>query len=346
MSRTLTAEGVKPMRPVEVIAGDAGVMADGATVHEQSSGLVRPLVEASKPGITRLVTVTSAVGFALAAMSSEQPWSALAGPLAWPLVGALLGTALSSSGANTLNQWWERERDARMQRTARRPLPRGALSPRAVLVSGVVLSVVGIAVLWAMCGIVPAAVSLTTILTYLFMYTPLKPVTPWSTLVGAVPGALPPVIGWTAAASVGGTAAAGAALVHPLCVLLFAIMFVWQVPHTLAIAWMYKDDYARGGHRLLPVVDGDGRRTARAMVLWSVLLLPLSLAPGLWMDPAPALAFTLISGAMGLAYIWLATTVARTCERADARRMFFASIIHLPLLLISLVAFVMVTRLV
>lgn len=301
----------------------------------------RALVEATKPGITRLVTVTGLVGFGLAAMHWRAPWSE-----SWlPLLGCGLGTAISSAGANTLNQWWERDRDARMRRTSQRPLPRGALTPRAVLVSGLSLCVAGVLVLLLMCGTVPAAVSLLTILTYLLLYTPLKPVTPWSTPVGAVPGALPPMIGWTAAAQIHGVETALGAVLHPLGLLLFAIMFVWQVPHTLAIAWMYKDDYALGGHRVLPVVDGDGRRTARAMVLWSLLLVPVSIAPAWWMDPAPAAAFTLLSGTMALAYVWLAVKVVRSRQRADARRMFFASIIHLPLMLITLVVFTMVTRL-
>jgi len=322
--------GMLLARPVEVLAPESA-----------RPGVIGPLIEASKPGITRLVTITSGVGFGMAIAQGPSSWRA-----AWTcLLASLLGTAISSSGANTLNQWWERERDARMRRTERRPLPRGALTPRTVLASGLILSALGVAVLWAFCGAAPALVSLTTIATYLLVYTPLKPVTPWSTLVGAFPGALPPLIGWSSAASLSGTRAGFESLTHPLGLSLFLILFVWQVPHTLAIAWMYKDDYARGGHRLLPVIDGDGRRTARWMLAWSVVLLPVSLAPAYWMRPGAAAAFVIIAAIMGVAYFWLALRVVRTRERADARRMFFASIMHLPLLLVSLVGFTLVTSL-
>lgn len=332
MNGTVTAVGVE--RPVEVVAPPRDE-------PRGAEGVVRPLVEATKPGITRLVTITSAMGFGLAALQGEGSW----GPLVPACVGALVGTALSSAGANTLNQWWERDRDARMRRTMARPLPRGALGPGAVLASGVGLSAAGLVVLAAVCGLVPAAVSLATILIYVLLYTPLKPVTPWATLVGAVPGALPPLIGWTAAAGVRGEGAAAASLGEPLGWLLFAIMFVWQIPHTLAIAWMYKDDYARGGHRVLPVVDVDGRRTARSMVLWSLLLVPVSVAPAWWMDRGPAWAYGLLSGVMALGSLALALRVVKGRERADARRMFFATIIHLPLLLATLVGFMLVSKL-
>lgn len=317
---------------------------DGAPVMTDSA--VRALIEATKPGITRLVTITSAVGFGLSAShfligAAQTGWPTMAVALA----AALVGTALSSSGANTLNQWWERDRDALMNRTSRRPLPRGALKPSTVLTAGLTLSAAGVGVLWAWCGVVPAAIALITIVSYLLVYTPLKPVTPWSTPVGAVPGALPPLIGWSAAASLLGTQPALESLLHPIAILLFAIMFVWQVPHTLAIAWMYKDDYAKGGHRLLPVIDGDGARTARWMAAWSLLLVPVSIAPAFWMDRGPAWAFGVVAALMGVGYVMLAFRVIRTRQRADARRVFFASIMHLPLLLVLLVLFVLVSRL-
>ncbi len=317
-------------RPVEVIVPEKARPSGAAA-----------LLEATKPGITRLVTITSAVGFGMAMAQLRTQWHD-----AWIcLAGCLAGTAISSAGANTLNQWWERERDARMKRTESRPLPRGALRPRTVLLSGLLLGALGVTLLCLLCGPVPGLVSLTTIVTYLLIYTPLKPVTPWSTLVGALPGALPPMIGWTSVASIAGDRAGLVSLAHPLGLTLFAILFVWQVPHTLAIAWMYKEDYARGGHRLLPVVDGDGRRTARWMLAWSAVLLPVSLAPAYWMRPGAAAAFSIIAVITGVAYFVLALRVVRTRERADARRMFFASIMHLPLLLVSLVGFTLVTSL-
>ncbi len=336
MSRSLSVPPTHPgtdHMPIEVLAPEASEHTHGARCT------IAALIEATKPGITRLVTITSGVGFGLGMVQWKSTWSAT-----WPcLVASLIGTAISSSGANTLNQWWERERDARMKRTQNRPLPRGALKPASALAWGIALGIVGVALLWAVSGAVPALVSFTTIVTYLLVYTPLKPVTPWSTLVGAIPGALPPLIGWTSAASVAG--AGVPALWHPLGLTLFAIMFVWQVPHTLAIAWMYKDDYARGGHRLLPVIDGDGRRTARWMLAWSLLLIPVSIAPAWWMPASAGAAYIVIASIMGLAYFSLALRVVRARERADARRMFFASIIHLPLLLVSLVGFTLVTRL-
>jgi len=177
-------------------------------------------------------------------------------------------------------------------------------------------------------------VSLTTILVYVLIYTPLKPVTPWATVVGAVPGALPPLIGYTAAAQSGQGLAL---LLQPGAWALFAIMFVWQMPHFMAIAWMYKDDYALGGYRVLPVVDPTGRKTARSILVWSVALVPVSIAPVILMKPIPAGVFGVLAAAMGVGFLLLSIKLAKTLARPDARRMFIASIIHLPLLLVLLV---------
>jgi protoheme IX farnesyltransferase len=182
-------------------------------------------------------------------------------------------------------------------------------------------------------------VSLATVLVYLLLYTPLKPVTPQATLIGAVPGALPPLIGYSAAAG------SAASLVEPGALALFAIMFIWQIPHFLAIAWIYRDDYAKGGYRVLPVVDRGGGRTARAMLLWAGLLIPAALAPAWTMKPVAAAVYGVLAAAMGLAYFWLTLRVARTRERADARRAFIASVIHLPLLLVLIVACAGLSRL-
>jgi protoheme IX farnesyltransferase len=296
------------------------------------------LIETTKPRITRLVTVTSGVGFALAALT--QRWEP--GQLLLGIGGALVGTSLSAAGANALNQWLERERDARMPRTAHRPLPEGRLKAPAVLGLGLALCAAGVAVLLAACGPTPAAVSLATILLYVLLYTPLKPVTPWATIVGAVPGALPPVIGWTASRAAGGVGMGSLAEVGPWA--LFAIMFVWQIPHFLAIAWMYRDDYAAGGYRVLPVVDPSGRRTARSIVLWSIALIPATVAPALLMKPAPATLYAIIAGLLALGYLLLGLRLVRTRERADARKAFIASIVHLPLVLMLLVAFAVMSR--
>jgi heme o synthase len=306
-----------------------------ALPEPREGGLLSAIIEASKPRITRLVTVTSGVGFVLAAM--PQRWELM--PLAVAAVGALAGTALSAAGANALNQWMERDRDALMPRTCNRPLPQQRLSPGAALAAGSVLAISGIVLLWALCGLAPAMVSLATVLVYLLLYTPLKPVTPQATLIGAVPGALPPLIGYSAAAG------SAASLLEPGALSLFAIMFIWQIPHFLAIAWMYRDDYAKGGYRVLPVVDRDGGRTARAMLLWAGLLIPAALAPAWTMKPVAAAVYGVLAVAMGLAYFWLTLRVARTRERADARRAFIASVIHLPLLLVLIVACAGLSRL-
>jgi heme o synthase len=296
--------------------------------------LVAALAETSKPRITRLVTITSGVGFVLGA-SSAGMWGWEWRTLGLAAAGALVGTALSSAGANTLNQWMERQRDARMPRTMTRPIPQGRLGPGTAMGGGALTAIAGVAVLWALCGVVPAAVSLATILLYLLIYTPLKPVTPLATLVGAVPGALPPVIGWTAAMQAMGQG--WASLAHTGAWLLFGIMFVWQVPHFLAIAWMYREDYAAGGYRVLPVLDSGGKRTSRAILRWSVLLLPATVAPALLLAAPFATIFAIIAVGMGLAFMFLTWRLVHTLSRTDARRAFIASIIHLPLLMGTLV---------
>jgi protoheme IX farnesyltransferase len=201
------------------------------------------------------------------------------------------------------------------------------------LVAASTMALAGIAVLLITTGVVPAMVSLFTILLYVLLYTPLKVVTPLSTPVGAIPGALPPVIGWTAAAG----ADPASALAAPEAWLLFAIMFFWQMPHFLAIAWMYRDDYARGGYRVLPVLDPSGVRTSRQIFGWSIALVVVTLLPA-WLIGGGTdwvyLAVALVSGA---AFIRLAARTARTRERKDARATFIASVIHLPILLMTLV---------
>lgn len=288
------------------------------------------IYETTKPRITRLVTITAGVGFLVGSATQQ----GLRLDMVLPGLGCLLGTALSAAGANALNQWIERDRDAWMPRTADRPLPSGRLDPQVALMAASAIALTGIAVLLITTGVVPAMVSLFTILLYVLLYTPLKVVTPLSTPIGAIPGALPPVIGWTAAAG----ADPASALVAPGAWLLFAIMFFWQMPHFLAIAWMYRDDYARGGYRVLPVLDPTGVRTSRQIFGWAVALVCVTLLPA-WVLGAGTdwvyLGVALLSGA---AFIRLAARTARTKERKDARATFIASVIHLPILLMTLVA--------
>lgn len=293
---------------------------------ESLGAKTRAIVETTKPGITRMVTITAIVGFIAAAV--DRSWTT------WSVVGALvwcvLGTALSSSGANALNQWWERSRDARMARTSGRPLPRGAVEPSLVLWWGVALSVLGVGVLALGNGPAAASVSLACIVSYVLVYTPLKPVTSFSTLVGAVPGALPPLIGWCAAtASWQGLMMGGGWS-------LFGLMFVWQLPHFLAIAWMYREDYRLGGYKVLPVLDPTGVATSGAMLGTAFLQIPATLLPLLTLERLGA-AYLLVALITGSGYLWLSLRLARRRSRQAARTVFFASIAHLPLLLIALV---------
>jgi protoheme IX farnesyltransferase len=270
-------------------------------------------LELTKPRIAVLVLVTVGVGALLAAGRSLDV--AL-------LFHAVAGTALVASGASALNQLMERSRDARMRRTENRPLPAGRLQPVEVLVFGLLLTGVGLAYLaLALPTISAAIVAAVTFVGYVFVYTPLKPVTTLNTMIGAIPGALPPVIGWTA---VRGD-------IGPEAIALFAILFLWQLPHFLAIAWIYREDYARAGYRMLPVVDPDGRVTAQRMTLYCVLLLIASLAP-LVFGPAHWL---YLVGAVVLGLGFLARAMAFGAERNDrqARRVLRASLLYLPGLL-------------
>jgi protoheme IX farnesyltransferase len=269
--------------------------------------------ELTKPRIAVLVLFTVAIGAMLA--SPDVPDLVL-------LVNTLIGTALVAAGASALNQLIERHSDAHMRRTENRPLPAGRLQPLEVLAFGSVLSAVGLGWL-AVTGRHPLAliVAAITLVSYVLVYTPLKRHTTLNTLIGAVPGALPPVIGWT---SVTG------ALDMP-ALLIFGVVFLWQVPHFLAIAWMYRDDYARAGLQMLPVVDANGSMTARQMLLYCFALLPVSLLPVLqqragWVYGAGAL----LLGLMFLATAW---GFARQQTRGRARRVLRASLVYLPALL-------------
>lgn len=284
---------------------------------EPSVSVVRPqpgladYVELAKPRITALVMFTSLVGFVAASPES------LTGAA---LLGALLGTGLVAAGASVFNMLLERDTDALMQRTRRRPLPAGRLRPVDALAFGAALTLSGLALLLWLCGPLAGAVALVTWLSYVFLYTPLKPITSLATMVGAVPGALPPVIGWAAAR---GSLDVGAGL-------LFAILFLWQIPHFLAIAWMYREDYARGGFPMLPVLDQQGSMTARQAFANAVALLLVSLMP----TPAGLAGPWYFAGALllGLAFVAMAYRLLRRRSMAAARQLFLASVVYLPLL--------------
>lgn len=307
----------------------------GNALLEQAGSLrekIAAAYELTKPRITRMVAVTAGVGFLLGAV--EQAWTYP--DLFWRGAGCVLGTMIAASGANALNMWWERSRDARMPRTAERPIPSGRVSPLVAAVVGIACSLLGVGILALANGAAPAALAAITVLVYVLAYTPLKPVTTVNTIIGAIPGALPPLIGW-AAASTGNhlvSVDGWASLAQPGGWALFLLMFVWQIPHVLALAWMYKDDYAKGGYRMLPITDPTGTRTASTMVLWSFALIGVSLALPLVMPDRLGWLTTLAAGVMGAAFMALCVRVHRKRDRASARAAFFGSIIHLPLLLV------------
>lgn len=287
----------------------------------------RAVVESCKMGITRMVTITAGVGFILAAFSRDWSWALL-----FTGITAAVGTALSAAGANALNQYIERDRDARMARTRERPIPSGRIAPRTVLWSGIGLCLAGLGTLLAV-GPAPMLVSLACILSYVAAYTPLKTRSTLNTFVGAIPGALPPIIGVSAALG-GGLET----LDHRLGLSLFALMFAWQLPHFLAIAWMYREDYDAGGYVMLPSMDPAGRVTAAAMTLWAWAVIPASLLPAVFYPDTVGAVYPAVAILTGVAFAALCVRLAMTRRREDARRVFFASIAHLPLLLLTLVA--------
>lgn len=288
---------------------------------------MQAVIATTKPGITRLVTITALVGFAMAALGRN--WTAI--DLAIALCGCAIGTFLSAAGANALNQWLERDRDARMPRTAMRPIPAGYLSAPTVLAAGVSLCGAGLLVLGLSVGLLPMLVSLACMLVYVLAYTPLKTRTAMATLVGTIPGSLPPLIGWTSVGAVSGD------ILAPGGLSLFVLMTIWQLPHFWAIAWLYREDYAHGGFRVLPMTDPSGVKTATAIVFTSVLLLPATLWPAWAMPELLGPLYISVASLTGVAFLALSIQMARKRTRPAARRLFFASIIHLPLLLIAMV---------
>jgi protoheme IX farnesyltransferase len=266
----------------------------------------------AKPRVVAMVLITTAAGYYLGsghAVALE------------PLVHTLFGTALAAGGTLALTQWMERDLDARMERTRHRPLPDGRLFAAEALAFGLVLLAAGLGHLALAVNAMTAAVTATIAVTYLLVYTPLKPRTALCSLVGAVPGALPPVVGWVAARGGFG----------PEPLVLFAIMFLWQIPHSLAIGRLYREDYARAGIRLLPVIDHDGPSTGTHVVTNCLALVPVALLPTLVGLAGPL--YFLVALGLGLGFLWSAVGLARTGSAADARRLLFASLVYLPVLL-------------
>lgn len=297
-----------------------------------SPSVVSDLVALTKPGIVRMVIVTTMVGFIASASAPGRGWTVTEAALA--ALWCLAGTMLSAAGANALNMAIEVSRDALMERTRRRPMPAGRLTRQTGALFGVLCSVAGVGVLWLGCNPAAAIVSAATIASYVLIYTPMKPLSTLSTIVGAVPGALPPLIGWAAGAPEAGGARS---LLEPGGWTLFLIMFVWQIPHFLALAWKHREDYARAGHRVLPAEDPGGHRTAFIVLLWSVLLIPISLLPVQAMPERLGWAYAAIAFAGGVAHLAIAVRLVRARTDRAAMGLFLASIMYLPLLLLGLV---------
>ena len=284
-----------------------------STAEKSWSSVFADLVKAR---LTTLVLLTTLVGFYLG-------WR---GAMNYALMfNTLMATALVAAGASALNQLLEREYDAKMRRTQGRPLPAGRLQPTTVMIFGGVCSVAGLVYLALAVNLLTSVIGAVTLVSYLFIYTPLKRVTWLNTAIGAVPGALPPLMGWTAAR--GELSGEGWAL--------FAILFFWQLPHFFAIAWIYKDEYARAGFKMLPGVDQDGRRTAQQAVSNTLALLVVSLFPFVFkMAGTNYLVGAII---LGGGFLFCAVQFSRQLTLARAKQLFFASIIYLPLLLALMV---------
>jgi protoheme IX farnesyltransferase len=277
---------------------------------------VADYVALTKPRLNLLVVLTSAAGYYLGQVG---------GPDLLRMLQAVVGTALVAGGSAVLNQVYERDTDKRMRRTRMRPLPDQRVGPAEATVFGGILSAGGLGLLAYATNWVAAALAAITLATYLLVYTPMKRTSNLSTLVGAVPGALPAVIGWAAAR--GDIAIGGWTL--------FAIVFLWQIPHFMAIAWMYRDDYRAAGFPMLPVVEPDGFRTGQKALIYSAALLPVSIGPSV--VGLAGRTYFVVALLLGLILLALSAAFARTRSDRSARTLFFASIIYLPLIWAALV---------
>ncbi len=286
----------------------------------QARPAIQAYIELTKPRITWLILMSTGIGY-YSGLPRASGWFALLDGVDWlKLFHTILGTGLLASGTAALNQWYERDADRHMRRTRMRPLPSGRIGAQGALLFGLALSAAGFADLWLGANLLSALIGAFTLASYLCLYTPLKQRTWLSTTIGAVPGAMPPLMGF---------AAARGALTAEAWVLA-AILFLWQFPHFYAIAWMYREDYARAGIRMLPVVEPDGRSTARQIVLYGLALIPVSLLPGVlgmsgWFYLAGAF------GA-GLWFLHSGIRVARERTALRARGVLIVSVLYLPLI--------------
>jgi protoheme IX farnesyltransferase len=281
-----------------------------------ASGRLAVWSELAKARLTALVVLTTLAGFHLGSGGPIDPWR---------MFNTLAAIALLASGSAALNQYLERDSDRLMPRTQGRPLPSARLEPRVALVAGTTASILGLTWLALTTNNAAAGLGAAAWGLYLFVYTPLKCRTIANTLVGAVPGALPPLVGWTAAQ--GSLSSAGWQL--------FVIQFLWQLPHFLAIAWRYREDYARAGFRMLPLLDPTGARTGRHALAYSVALAMASLVPAAFGFAGQV--YLSVAASLGLGLVWLAARFARDRSPARTRQLFFATLVYLPALLGALV---------
>jgi len=299
--------------------GDAGLAAGRASVAAASAkrvgpaGWLRVYLELGKYRLSLLVVLTTGAGYLLSPREGPDPLR---------LAATLAGTYLAALGANALNMWLERGRDALMLRTRRRPLPAGRITPPHALAAGLAMALAGDVLLFFLANPLTAGLALLTQVVYAGIYTPLKTVTPYCTLAGAVTGAIPPLMGF---------ASATGRLELPAFVLA-GLLFIWQIPHFLALALMYREDYARGGYRMLPLVPGGGRATCRMLTLYSLALMPMGLVAAYAGLTGPA--FGLAALVLGAALLVLSLRLCLTRGAGEARRVFLASVAYLPLLLL------------
>lgn len=285
-------------------------------MQQNALATAKVYLELTKPRITWLILVSTAVGYYFGRAGE---WNVLR------LLHTLLGTALMASGTAALNQWYERDTDKRMKRTQERPLPSGRVQPWPAFWFGVAVSFAGALELGFCVNWLTSGLCVATLVMYLCLYTPLKQKTWWSTTLGAIPGAMPPLIGFAGAAGVL-TAQAWA---------IAAILFLWQFPHFYAIAWMYREDYSRAGIQMLPVVEPDGRSTARQIVFYSVLLIPISVLPQIL--GMAGYIYTVGAIALGSWFLFTGVQVSLDRTRPKARKVLLTSVVYLPVLYILMV---------
>ncbi len=297
------------------MASISSVAPSDSGTKDQFLAKLRDYYTLTKPEVNLLILMTTSAGFYLGGRNGFH-WAGL--------INTLLGTLLVASGTATLNQWMESQWDANMKRTAKRPIPSGRVSPNEALIFGLALSVVGGAYLLVTVNALAALLAISTLLSYLLIYTPLKRVTPLCTLLGAVPGAMPTLIGWAGSAN----------LINRQALLLFAILFLWQFPHFLAIAMMYREDYEHAGYRMLPAFDRDSVFTRGEIVAFTIALILTTLLPFIGRHAPVPLTTMLLAGAF---MMYHSLRLAQSASRAMASKVLHASVLYLPVVLIVLV---------